>query len=153
MTNLDKNLSEIFDIDPIKGSIIIEETPVTEITTNSNLPAVLAVNEDDVQMEEDFKKLRQNTQDLLIKGQIALEHALDIVQQSDQPRAIEVFSTLLGQISKINQEALDLHQKRRDIKNAKSEADTPKTVNNNAIFVGSTAELNKIIAGMSKNVT
>lgn len=150
MTSLDKNLSQIFDVEPLKvEGEIVEAKDLTPVTPTSNVP-VMVENADDIQMEEDFQKLRENTQDLLLKGKIALECALDIVQQSDQPRAIEVFSTLLGQLSKINQEAMDLHGKRREIKNARPESDTPTTVNNNAIFVGSTAELSKMIQDLGK---
>lgn len=146
MTALDKNLSNLLGVEPLKVDVI----PETEITPIPNNVMAPVINPDDTEMEADFQALRANTNDLLIKGKIALDCALDIVQQSDQPRAIEVFSTLLGQLSKINQEALDLHAKRRDIKNARPEGEeAPQTVNNNAIFVGSTAELNKLIAGMA----
>lgn len=151
MTQLDKNLSQIFDVEPTKVDGELVETPVTPIA-NTDKPADLAVieNEDDKDMEADFAKMRANQDELILKGKIALDCALDIVQQSDQPRAIEVFSTLLGQLSKINQDAMDLHAKRREIKNARPEAaEGPKTVNNNAIFVGTTAELNKMIEQMT----
>lgn len=144
MTKLDENLSKIFDVEPLKELVKIDATPVTVIDDVQNNP-------DDIDMEADFKELRENTKDLLTKGKIALDCALDIVQQSDQPRAIEVFSTLLGQLSKINQEALDLHDKRRKIKNTKQENGSKETniTNNNAIFVGSTAELNKMISSLT----
>jgi hypothetical protein len=148
MTQLDKNMSEIFDVEPTKpeGGELVEKA-VTEIVESKPTELVEIENPDDKQMEEDFAKMRKNQEDLILKGKIALDCALDIVQQSDQPRAIEVFSTLLGQLSRINQEAMDLHAKRRDIKNARPESpEGPKTVNNtNAIFVGTTSELNKML--------
>jgi len=147
MTALDKNLTQIFDVEPTKIDGELVETPITPMA-NTTPPA--PVNTDDADMEADFEKMRHNQEELILKGKIALDCALDIVQQSDQPRAIEVFSTLLGQLSKINQDAMDLHAKRRDIKNARPESeDAPKTVNNNAIFVGTTSELNKMIEKMT----
>jgi hypothetical protein len=150
MTKLDENLSEIFDVTPLK-----EEVKTEVATTQEIVPAVIQqqIDPDDADMEEDFEELRQNTKDLLTKGKVALECALDIVQQSDQPRAIEVFSTLLGQMSRLNQEVMDLHEKRRKIKNTKNEKSGPSEetniTNNNAIFVGSTTELNKILTGLT----
>lgn len=148
MTALDKNMSQIFDVEPTKIDGELVETPITPLANMTPPPA--PVNSDDADMEADFEKMRHNQEELILKGKIALDCALDIVQQSDQPRAIEVFSTLLGQLSKINQDAMDLHAKRRDIKNARPESeDAPKTVNNNAIFVGTTSELNKMIEKMT----
>lgn len=150
MTKLDENLSDIFDVDPTKPATgeIIEATP-NKVT----VPIAEIANADDKQMEDDFEQMRQNTKDLILKGKIAIDCALDIVQQSDQPRAIEVFSTLLGQMSRLNQEVMDLHMKRRDIKNARPEDEQGGTTvtNNNAIFVGSTTELNKLLGKITGN--
>jgi hypothetical protein len=147
MTKLDENLSEIFDVEPTKATDVVP-VEVTEVVPANAKPVL---SEEDREMEADFNELRQNQKDLMNKGKIALECALDIVQQSDQPRAIEVFSTLLGQMSKLNQEAMDLHEKRKKIKNTKTEGsdDQPNVTNNNAIFVGTTDEVNKMIAKLT----
>ena len=148
MTSLDKNLSEIFDVEPTKSEP--ELTPIVPIDNAGAVVPMEPINADDAEMEEDYRQIRADQAALVMKGKIALDCALDIVQQSDQPRAIEVFSTLLGQLSKINEDRLSVHEKRRNIKNARPEStEGPKTVNNNAIFVGSTSELNKMIEKMT----
>jgi hypothetical protein len=77
-----------------------------------------------------------------------LSHAIEVAKQSEHPRAFEVVGNLMKQIADINTQLMDLHQQKQKLDApAKGES---KVTNNNAIFVGSTSELNKLINKMSK---
>lgn len=102
--------------------------------------------------EEDYQKSRDNLYDLLEKGKDALNVALAMVEATESPRAIEVFSTLLKTLADTNLQLLDVQKKRKDIFTESSgEGDVIKnqTINQTAIFAGTTAELLKAINSMN----
>jgi len=84
-----------------------------------------------------------------VQGQSALQSALDVAQSSEHPRAFEVVGNLMKQLADVNQQLLDLHRQKQKL-DEPSTKDDPKKITNNAIFVGSTAELNKLIKNMTK---
>jgi hypothetical protein len=86
---------------------------------------------------------------LLQQGQEALQKSLDVAMQSEHPRAFEVVGNLMKQLADINQQLLDLHQQKQKLDGPK-EGSRKEVTNNNVIFTGSTAELNKLIKNMSK---
>ena len=69
--------------------------------------------------------------------------------QSEHPRAFEVVGNLMIQLADINQQLLDIHQQKQKL-DAPKNGGKKEVTNNNAIFVGSTAELNKLIKNMAK---
>jgi len=79
-------------------------------------------------------------------------HALEVAKASEHPRAFEVVGNLMKQLSDVNAQLLDLHEKKQklDLPAAKKEEASKQVTNNNAIFVGSTAELNKMLQNMNK---
>jgi hypothetical protein len=134
---IDDSLSEVFDIQTI---------PKTEVITQNG--EVISAGSSKV--EDDFDTSRNNLRILLQQGQEALQKSLDVAMQSEHPRAFEVVGNLMKQLADINQQLLDLHQQKQKL-DEPSKADKAKQVtNNNAIFVGSTAELNKLIKNMTK---
>jgi hypothetical protein len=134
---IDNNLSEVFNMNPIEkitGEIVVAETG-----------EILQTQEGKV--ESDYDKTRSNLLELLQKGQDALSHALDVAKSSEHPRAFEVVGNLMKQVADINTQLMDLHQQKQKLDEPKGGA---KNVTNNAIFVGSTSELNKLIDKMNK---
>ena len=133
---LDDSLSEIFDVAPMSKTEVI--TKDGEVIPESN-----------DRIETDYDVTRNNLRELLTTGQAALSHALEVAKQSEHPRAFEVVGNLMKQLADVNQQLMDIHQQ-------KAKLDAPKGVSkqggdkvtNNAIFVGSTAELNKMIKKM-----
>lgn len=105
------------------------------------------------QMEEkvdyDYDKTRNNLHTLLSQGQEALMYALEVAKQSEHPRAFEVVGDLMEQLANVNLQLLELSEKRQKLAGKKPE-EAPTSVTNNAIFVGSTTELNKVISNMIK---
>jgi len=134
---IDDNLSEIFNMAPIEkanNKVIVAETG--EI-----------IESKEAKVESDYDRTRNNLHILLAQGKQALNHALEVAKQSEHPRAFEVVGNLMKQIADINSQLMDLHQQKQKLDGPK---ETAKNVTNNAIFVGSTSELNKLIEKMNK---
>lgn len=143
MTKIDNNLSQIFDMEPVKqGEVIMAsgEVVVPESTVQ------------DEKIDYDYDKTRANLHSLLSQGQEALMHALEVAKSSEHPRAFEVVGNLVKQLSEVNAQLLDIHEKKQKLDGKtgkKDEVSTKNVTNNNAIFVGSTTELNKMIKKMN----
>ena len=142
---IDETLSDVFDIEPMKVT--------GEVITTDN-QVILPANE---KIEYDYEKTRSNLHSLLQQGQDALVHALEVAKSSEHPRAFEVVGNLMKQLSDVNAQLLELHEKKKKIDApAKGEPSQnfsggdKQITNNNAIFVGSTTELNKLISNMNK---
>ena len=93
-------------------------------------------------MEEDtdFKYTRENLYNLLERGQDAVEELLEIAKQSEHPRAFEVVGQLIGKLTETNKELMGLHKTKKDLSTEKG----PTNVTN-ALFVGSTSDLQKML--------
>ena len=127
--NIDDKLSEIFDIAPIEKQEVAQPQ-LKEIPVNKDL-------------ESDFEVSRTNLHNILLQGQDALYHALEVAKQSEHPRAFEVVGGLVKHLSDVNAQLIDLHKTKQTIEAlAKKEA---SVTNNNAIFVGSTSDLSKML--------
>lgn len=99
--------------------------------------------------EKDYEKVRDNLFDLIEEAKKASKGILDVASQTDHPRAYEVASQLLQTAMLANEKLMDLHKKVLDTKKENPEASSqPKTVNNNAFFIGSSHELMKMIKEM-----
>ena len=91
-------------------------------------------------VEVDYEYARGNMLNVIEKGREALDGILDLAQRSQQPRSYEVVSDLIRTLSQTNKDLLELAKQKKDLEAAEG----PKTVNNN-LFVGSTAELLKLM--------
>ncbi len=133
---LDDSLSEIFDVAPMSKTEVIAKDG--EVIPESN-----------DRIENDYDVTRNNLRELLTTGQAALTHALEVAKQSEHPRAFEVVGNLMKQLADVNQQLMDIHQQKAKLDAPKGVSKTGgDKVTNNAIFVGSTAELNKMIKKM-----
>ena len=134
---IDDSLSSVFDVQPI---------PQTEVITREGE----IISAGNTKIEDDFNITRDNLRILLQQGQEALQKSLDVAMQSEHPRAFEVVGNLMKQLADINQQLLDLHQQKQKLDEPSKAEKAKQVTNNNAIFVGSTAELNKLIKNMAK---
>jgi len=138
----DQNLSEIFNIQ-------VNETPkkgvVKELVLKDDV-----FEEKSTALTTDFDQSRKNLNILLMQGEDALMGALEVAKASEHPRAFEVVGNLMKQLADVNQQLLDLHKQKQQLENAEGGSGKRGVTNNNAIFVGSTTELNKLINKMSK---
>ena len=92
--------------------------------------------------EKDYEYTRANLYKLIDRGQEAIEGILELAQESEHPRAFEVAGQLIKSVGDVTDKLLDLQKKMKDL-----DAPTKKgnTTVNNALFVGSTAELSKLL--------
>lgn len=135
---LEDNMTEIFDLQPEtkQGQLITSKGEVV-------LPNTEAI-------DYDYDQTRSNLHGLLQQGQDALNHALEVAKSSEHPRAFEVVGNLMKNIADINAQLMDLHSKKKTLDTPVKGSEPSKQVTNNAIFVGSTAELSKLIDNMGK---
>lgn len=120
-----------------------------EVITSAGEVVLPKTNNQNEKIEQDYERTRNNMYALLQQGQDALFHALEVAKSSEHPRAFEVVGNLMNQLADINEQILKMHETKRKLDAptaGKENAEQAKTVtNNNAIFVGSTSELNKMI--------
>tara|TARA_B100000902_G_scaffold90837_1_gene94448 strand:- start:58 stop:474 length:417 start_codon:yes stop_codon:yes gene_type:complete len=94
------------------------------------------------EITRDYEYTRGNLYSIIEKGQEAIDGILELAQESDMPRAYEVAGQLIKSVSDATDKLMDLQKKLKDVNEEQSKG--PSTVNN-ALFVGSTAELAKLI--------
>ena len=95
-------------------------------------------------IEKDYEYQRNNFYNLVEKGSSAIEGILELAKESEHPRTYEVAGNLIKQVAEVTEKLGDLQEKMRRLKEVPNTA--PKSVTN-ALFVGSTAELQKMIKG------
>ena len=95
-------------------------------------------------IENDYKYQRENFYNLVEKGTDAIEGILEIAKESEHPRTYEVAGNLIKQVAEVTEKLGDLQEKMRKLKEVPNNA--PKSVTN-ALYVGSTAELQKMLQG------
>jgi endoglucanase Acf2 len=132
--------------DTLSAEFGIEPMQITEVITKEGE----IVKTSDSKIEDDYEITRNNLRLILQQGQSALMKALDVAHQSEHPRAFEVVGNLMKQLADVNQQLLDLHQQKQKLDAPTKEASRKEVTNNNVIFTGSTAELNKLIKNMAK---
>ena len=135
---LDDSLSNVFGVETIP----VKNTEV--ITTDGEV-----ITPPSEKIETDYDVARGNLRELLVTGQAALTQALEVARQSEHPRAFEVVGNLIKQLADVNQQLMDIHQQKQKLDGPKEVAKREVT-NNNVIFTGSTADLNKVLKNMSK---
>ena len=100
--------------------------------------------EDNEDLENDYKYQRENFYNLVEKGTDAIEGILEIAKESEHPRTYEVAGNLIKQVAEVTEKLGDLQEKMKKLKEVPNNA--PKSVTN-ALYVGSTAELQKMLKG------
>ena len=99
------------------------------------------LTKDDIQ--KDYEYTRGNLYSIIEKGQEAINGILELAQESEMPRAYEVAGQLIKSVSDATDKLMDLQKKLKDV-NEEQQQKGPNTVNN-ALFVGSTADLTKLL--------
>ena len=134
--NLEENMEELLNIEA-------SDTPEGGCTTRkANLKDV---TED---REKDYEYTRGELYRLIDQGQEAVQGALEVAQESGHPRAYEVATNAMKQVADMTDKLMDLQKKVKDLDEDKK---GPSKVTNNAMFVGSTSELQKMLKQMGGN--
>ena len=129
MSKIDDKLNEVLDI---ASDVTVEEVKKT-------LPITAPENKDP---DVDFETGRKNLYNLLDKGNEAIDGILELAKEGEHPRAYEVAGQLIKTVSEVSQNLLDLQDKLKKVKEIPNTG--PKNVTN-ALFVGSTTELQKML--------
>ena len=116
-------------------------TDVVEASTSTvPLPNVKVPEE----VDNDYKYQRENFYRLVERGQDAIDGILELAKESEHPRSYEVAGNLIKQVADVTEKLGDLQVKMQKLKEVPNNA--PKNVTN-ALFVGSTSELQKMLKG------
>lgn len=131
-------------LDEVLGIADVVET-ATAVVTPPSVPKT-KINEEDI--NNDYKYQRENLYTLVERGQDAIVGILDIARESEHPRAYEVAGNLIKNVADVTDKLMILQEK---IKKVKEESHTgPKSVTN-ALYIGSTAELQKLLKDKKQN--
>jgi hypothetical protein len=128
-------------IDKALGVVEKISTPVSYYDIPPEPKPIVTVGED---IDDDYKYQRDNFYNLVEKGSAAIEGILELAKEGEHPRAYEVAGNLIKQVAEVAEKLGDLQEKMRKLKEVPNNA--PKNVTN-ALFVGSTAELQKMLKG------
>ena len=130
------------DADDILNEVLgVSEPTSKEVVVNEPVPRPSDELDD---VDADYKYQRDNFYNLIEKGQNAIEGILNVAKESDHPRGYEVAGNLIKQVAEVTEKLGDLQEKMKKLKEVPNSA--PKNVTN-ALFVGSTAELQKMLKG------
>jgi len=138
MSNKTKDiLDEILDIEETTAELV------------EGKPSTLTIKRDDKlnDVDSDYKYQRENFYNLIERGQDAIDGILEVAKQSDHPRSYEVAGNLISQVAEVTEKLSRLQSSMKRLKEVPSNA--PKNVTN-ALYVGSTAELQKLLKGDKK---
>ena len=136
-----KNFDELNEAFNVESETVSESTPVEKIEKITS-----SVNE----VKKDYDYTRGNLYSIIEKGQEAINGILELAQESEMPRAYEVAGQLIKNVADATDKLMDLQKKLKDVEEEK-EVKSPTNVTN-ALFVGSTAELQKLLKNSTKDI-
>jgi len=117
-------------------------------TKTTILPATIVDGEE---KDTDFRYARENMYHIIERGRDAMEELLEIAKAEESPRAFEVFGQLLKNMTDTQEKLMELHQKKQKLENDGERQEVTKAQNvTNALFVGSTADLLKLVKRETK---
>jgi hypothetical protein len=119
---------------------VVDDTPKEVIVKPKSDPIPIPKSGTDI--DKDYKYQRDNFYQLIEKGQDAVQGILDLAKESEHPRAYEVAGILIKNVGDVTEKLAILQEKMKKLKDVPNNA--PKNVTN-ALFVGSTAELQKML--------
>ena len=138
MKNTDDVLDEVLGVlDPVEKELGMNKIDIP-------VPVISRPSKEKEDVDADYEYQRENFYNLIEKGQDAIQGILNVAKESDHPRGYEVAGNLIKQVAEVTEKLGDLQEKMKKLKEVPNSA--PKNVTN-ALFVGSTAELQKMLKG------
>jgi len=134
MNSLEENMEDILNVE-------VSDTPEGGCAKRKD--QIRDVSED---RDKDYEYTRGELYRLIDQGQEAVQGALEVAQESGHPRAFEVATNAMKQVADMTDKLMDLQKKVKDLDEEKK---GPSKVTNNAMFVGSTSELQKMLKQMN----
>jgi hypothetical protein len=130
MKKLNENLSDLFDVEPIQ---IVEQKSTVPVVIDHDDPIV-----------SDAQFARENIRELISKGNSAIDQLLLVARDTEHPRAYEVAAGLIKNLGDLNKDLLEIQKRKRDLAPKESTQSNGLSIDK-AVFVGSTAELIKLV--------
>ena len=152
MSKSEDKLNDIFDLPKqIKQEFnneivpeLVSPKPVINETESEKLQNELEPITDKEDVDNDYENARKNFYSLINKGNTAIDGILNLAKESEHPRSYEVSVQIINVVGDTTQELLKLQKNLKELKKVDDKA--PRNVTN-ALFVGSTSELQKLING------
>lgn len=143
-----KKYDKLNDAFNVSGEIISTEKEIisSEIEKTESSPGESSIED----IKKDYEYARGNLYSLIEKGQEAINGILELAQESEMPRAYEVAGQLIKNTGEIAEKLLNLQKTLKDVEESNKQIKGPTTVNN-ALFVGSTADLAKFLKQQTQN--
>jgi hypothetical protein len=136
---VDDKLNTFLNIFPSSNSETVIDVVATE--------PVKEKSKEESDIDDDYEYARNNLKGLIESGKSAMENIVFLAKEGESPRAYEVVGQLIKTLADTNKDLLDLGKKAREAKGKDNTQQSQNIVTNNSLFVGSTAELQKLIKG------
>jgi hypothetical protein len=136
---IDDKLNTFLNIFPSSNSETVIDVVATE--------PVKEKSKEESDIDDDYEYARNNLKGLIESGKSAMENIVFLAKEGESPRAYEVVGQLIKTLADTNKDLLDLSKKAREAKGKDNTQQSQNIVTNNSLFVGSTAELQKLIKG------
>lgn len=127
------SLDEALNVDSSISNLQIEENKIKKID----------ISVDTTDIGKDYEYTRANLYSLIEKGQEAINGIMELASESDSPRAYEVAGQLIKNVGDVTDKLIDLQKKLKEVEDTSGK--TTNNVTNNAVFVGSTNDLSKLL--------
>ena len=101
-------------------------------------------DENDKNVKSDYDYSRDTYYELIEKGRESLDLMIEVARESEHPRAFEVLSNMIKNVSDVNDKLMDLNKKNKEITQSKT-SDDQKSITNNNVFIGSTTDLQRLL--------
>ena len=149
MNDIENQLDSALEL--AKDFLSDDTSQLVELETEPEIVESISSAEDKKNdIEEDYQKSRKNIYNLMDKGYKALDGILELAEDEENARTYEVAGQMLKTISELNRETIELQIKLEELKQMDNKSSS-KSITNNAVFIGSTAELQKLIKGENDN--
>ena len=144
-----KNVDKVVENRIEKHLDLVEQFPLEPEVLNTSEVLPIPISEEE--KDTDFRYARENMYHIIERGRDAMDELLEIAKAEESPRAFEVFGQLLKNMTDTQEKLMELHRKKQIIENDGERQEVTKAQNvTNALFVGSTAELLKLVKKETK---
>ena len=150
MNDIENQLDNALELAKEYLSDDTDDLVTIESTEESTVDVISSIENRDRDIADDYVTSRDNIYELMDKGKKALDGILELAEDDEAARTFEVAGQILKTVSELNREAIELQIKLEELK-AMENKGSPKNITNNAVFVGSTSELQKLIKGEKNN--
>ena len=146
MSKFDEKMNKLFDMPPTTiDSPDVSVPVVSEQSQDDKVAKIL-----DRDLMKDYEETRNNLKEIANKGALAIDDILTIARESEHPRAFEVAATMIKNVAEANEKLINLQKQMKELTGTQKQSQL--NVGKAAIFVGSTAELSKLVKNQMRTI-